>query len=312
MFRRSAPPQSKASRTPGKTAGGRTGSTPTGGTGPGQVAPFRGQDLEHRLERLFTSQDYKPPRLPEGAVRVLELGRKEEVRIEEIHQALESDSLLVAAVLRVVRSPLYGRGDVSSLRDALVRLGLQRIRDIVMEVATSGKLFNAPGYSGTLTELQRHNRAVAHIVRVVGKAAQIDSESAFLCGLLHDVGTMALLAIVGGDSDCERPPLDRVLKAIRPIHASASARVAKLWGLPDPVVEVLAVHHHQQIEGPLQRLAAAVAVAEAISVQLGAGAPPFVDPVDRAEVEMAVKRLALPMATLDDIAHEAQSVLAAL
>lgn len=272
-------------------------------------APFREQDLEHRLEKLFTSQGYQPPRLPEAATRILALSRQEDVRIVDIHTALETDSLLVASVLKIVRSPVYGRSDVQSLKDALVRLGLKKIRDIVLEVAMSGRMFRAPGYDKTVSELQRHNRAVAHLVRVVAKASGFDSENAFLCGLLHDVGTMALLQMVAEDTSTERPSLDQVVKATRKVHASASARVARLWGLPEGVVQVLAAHHHLYVDGVEDRLAAAVAVAEAISVQLGYGVPPFVDPVDRKEVERAVALLALPMQKLNDVTMKGQILL---
>jgi putative nucleotidyltransferase with HDIG domain len=278
----------------------------------GQPAPFRAQDLEHQLENVFNSQDYEPPRLPEAAAKLVQLSSQPEVSIQEIHDVLEADSLLVASILKTVRSPIYGRSDVQSLRDALVRLGLERIRDIVLEVATTSRMFKVRGYQGTASEIQRHNRAVAHLVRIVAKAAGFDAEYGFLCGLLHDVGSIALLQLVAEDEHTERPPLQVVLKAIRGIHDSASARVAKVWGLPDEVVHVLAAHHHLKLDGPLERVAAAVGVAEAISVQLDAGAPPLVDPVDRKQVERAVAVLGLPLAKLDEIANAGQAVLAAL
>jgi len=274
---------------------------------------FRPEDLELHIERLFRSEDYNPPMLPSSASQILLMAQRPDVSIDDIHGALEADPMMVAAVLRLVRSPVYGRGDVRSLKEALVRLGTVRVRNLVMEVSLKGRVFKAPAYAGAMESLQKHSRAVAHLSRLVAARIDRDQDMAFLCGLLHDVGLMAILAAVDDEQAAlGNPSLPQLVPAARRFHAACSAQVARAWALPPAILQVLAIHHQLYVEGRVHPVAATVSLGEALSFQLGHGVGAGLDPVTKEEIEIAISELQLDAATLNDLASDGQQLLARL
>jgi putative nucleotidyltransferase with HDIG domain len=270
---------------------------------------FRAEDLEHRIETLFRSDRYVPPTLPSATTRVLDLASQQDADLREVKAALEEDPVLVAAVLRLVRSPVYGGADVRSMKDALVRLGLGRVRDLVLEVSLKSRVFKAPTYQATLEEVQRHSRAVAHLCRPVCRKLRRRSDSVFLCGLLHDVGLMAILMAVDAQTEFVPPQLSELIPACRRFHAGCSAQLAHAWNLPPSVAKILAVHHHLQVDGEVNQGAAIVAVAEALAFQLDCGVSVGLDPVDKGEVMLAISALGLSGADLDDLAEQGRRIV---
>ena len=94
-----------------------------------------------------------------------------------------------------------GTSELSSLRDALMRVGLRTVRDLVMEIAMNMKVFRSPDYADTMDLLRRHSTMTAHFSKLVCNYSPIEGEFAFMAGLLHDVGIAGtLLALSDGAS----------------------------------------------------------------------------------------------------------------
>ncbi len=127
--------------------------------------------------------------------------------------------------------------------------------------------------------LREHCLAVACAGEMIAGrlAGRIDPAEAFTCGLLHDLGKLAMDACMpksfrravaeaaagGGDvSECER----RVVGAD---HATIGRRLAEMWRLPQQVAEVIWLHHHPADALPPAVVSAAmiraVALADAIA-----------------------------------------------
>lgn len=280
---------------------------------PKRAEAFRAEDLERRILELFRSEGYRAPMLPQAAQRIISMSRNPETTIDDVLRVLEEDPLITASVLRLVRSPVYGRPDVRSLRDALVRLGIGRVRELVMEVVMRGKMFKAPLYRATLEGLQKHSRATAHLARHVSKEVGVNDDNAFLTGLLHDVGISAILAAVCDQRDAFREPtLQTLLPAVRQVHEACSAQLALAWELPEDLVKSVALHHQLRAGGEVHIPSAVVCVGEALAVQLGCSAPAGIDPVSVDEVQLAIRALDLTAPRLDALAASSAEILAAL
>jgi len=264
--------------------------------------------LSKVLESLG-SGDFDPPRLPEVVRQVLELTNRQEVRLRELHEAIETDSLLAARLVKAARSPVYGRLDVRSLRDALVRLGNGTVRNVVLEIALDGPLFESRRFGQQVARTQLHNRCVAHLSRVIARAARVPSEQAFLCGLLHDIGVLAILQFMDGRLPEELP--DTVaLDAVRATHAEGSRRIAEVWGLNDTVTGVLDAHHRLELTGPETRpMVACLNVAEAIAGRLAGDAPDGVDGFDPGQTEASMEALGLGVSRIGDIVREGEQIV---
>ena len=102
------------------------------------------EKLGTTLHGVFTSPTFKPPVLPTVAFEIHELTRHPDADFVRIQRLLEKDAVLAAKVLQMAQSPVYARGTpVQSLRDAVSRIGLDRIRDAVWEVAVGLRVFRA-------------------------------------------------------------------------------------------------------------------------------------------------------------------------
>lgn len=235
----------------------------------GHVTGMSGE-LKDMLLSAFQAPDYKPPILPAAALELTTLSRDPSVSYQEVARVLERDPLLVASVLKTVQSPVYaGRARVQSLRDALSRLGITHLRDIVWQVLIGTRVFRAPDYAGMLERLQSHSIFVAHAARIIAKEAGVEAEYAFLGGLLHDVGwSGALVAATANPPPSDRA--DALYLAIDKVHCDAGVIMAKLWELPSEIVDVTG-HHHDAARLTQPGLVPVICVAEQLAEDFGFG-----------------------------------------
>jgi putative nucleotidyltransferase with HDIG domain len=231
-------------------------------------------ELRTTLLAQFRSPTYKPPVLPAVALKLTHLARKPNVSYEELVQIVEQDPLLVASVLKLAQSPIYGgRARVKSLKDALQRLGINNLRDITWQVVVSMRIFRSSSYSSLMERLQRHSVFTGYVARLIAGHASIPVDYAFLCGLLHDVGWSGAL-IVAADSLSSAPRLDDLFKAIDRIHTEAGQSMATLWGLAPEIVSVIGNHHGAETSTPLPSMVSVLCIAEQLADELDYGLEP--------------------------------------
>ncbi|MEY4579262.1 MAG: hypothetical protein RL701_3965, partial [Pseudomonadota bacterium] len=85
-------------------------------------------ELRNTLLACFQAPDYRAPVLPAIALELTELARRPSVAYSELVRVLERDPLLVASVLKLAQSPLYGgRTRVKTISDGLQRLGINTL-----------------------------------------------------------------------------------------------------------------------------------------------------------------------------------------
>lgn len=228
------------------------------------------ESLREDLLAAFDDPGYTPPMLPSVALEVMSMTTRDDVDVRDIVALLERDEMLALAVLRLAGSSLYaGRTPIRSLREAVVRLGIHVVRDAVFEVSLRSGVFRADEYGDTIETIARHSTATAYITRIVCRRAAIDSELAFICGLLHDVGFAGLLMAVKHVEGDRAPPLPTLWPHVDALHERASHLLVERWKLPTEVVEVVGHHHHLHT-GSFARVAAAVRIADHLTESFGA------------------------------------------
>ncbi len=241
-------------------------------------APVVGENPESpvvtRLLALIESKDYTPPQLPSTAMQLIELSKQESVQPGAMVALLERDPMLAAELLRLAQSSLYGGSfSVRTLDEAIVRLGLRRTAELFLHAALKTRVFRAAGYQRKMDELRRHSVAVAQLSRLVGREAGVTDQSAFICGLLHDVGIAAsLIAIVETCPANESvPTFEEIWPAIVEVHQRAGGVLASAWNFPSEVTFVIEKHHDFLVGGQLHPLAAVVNLADWAATELGFG-----------------------------------------
>src|SRR5712671_4602495 len=84
------------------------------------------------------------PSLPTIALEVLNLAQSDEVDIAEIARTISKDPALASKILRTVNSSFYGRSNsISTISHALVLLGLQAVKTLVLGFSLVGNISKA-------------------------------------------------------------------------------------------------------------------------------------------------------------------------
>jgi HD-like signal output (HDOD) protein len=274
--------------------------------------------LGAELVETFNDPNYRPPPLPSVALELMSLTNRDDSKIERIVRLLEQDEMLAGGLMRLIGSPLYaGRSQIRTLKEAVVRLGVRTVRDLVFETALSQGVFTLAEYSETIEQIRRHSTVTAYIARIVCKHAKIDEENAFLCGLLHDIGFAGLLFAVSNIEAEDSPPLIQLWPDIDALHEQASRLVTQLWQLPKDMQEVVGHHHHLHT-GETSRIAAAINIADQLSERFGASVVGPVDAdgnlikgdlVDEFDLEVSRAELKLSAATMVRIIEDAEATV---
>jgi len=188
------------------------------------------------------------------------------------------------------------RMPIVSVRDAIVRIGLSNVNDIVMMVVTSSTMFRIRGFDDHVTRVTSRFPATALAARMIASALRLPMEAAFTAGLLHDIGDLVLLdrCVKSGKIKPEMTQepvlLGIILDAIQVHHTKVGAAVCTVWKLPSSTVEA-AAHHHQYKLGGHHFSANLVAAADAFADAMGVGVPAkrLLDPAETVFTDLGLK-----------------------
>jgi len=223
------------------------------------------------------------PPLPQVAMRALEMLRDPALPRSALAQVLSLDQAMTGRFLRLVNSAYYGLPRrITSLDEAIGLLGYEQTKQVVLAAAANRYLTRPlPAYALEGGALWQHAIAVATGSDWIARRRHITpSSEAYVAGLLHDVGKLALDMMVrhhaewstshdegqeaGSWTDVER-------RITGHDHPALGAAIARSWNLPDRVVEAIACHHDPSAAILDPRLAAAVHVANAAALMAGVG-----------------------------------------
>jgi HD-like signal output (HDOD) protein len=208
---------------------------------------------------------------------------------------IEHDAGASLKLLQLVNSAFFGLArTVTTVQDAVTYLGLTPVRGIVLasEVASSlGSL--PPDLAVAVEAINEHSLAVAGLARtLVPPAQRLD---AFVAGMLHDVGRLALAAAapelfrrVRDEQTARAEPIDVVERdVLDATHADLGAYLLQLWGLPLALIHPVARHHDADAVDDDDAIVSAVATADRAlnttghEADHGTAAPPARPPGER-------------------------------
>jgi putative nucleotidyltransferase with HDIG domain len=218
--------------------------------------------------RAIASGKMQLPPLPATAAEVLTSCQSDNVDAARLSAVMHRDPALAASVLRVANSSSYvGRVPCRVLQQAISRLGMRLVTEIVTAVAVRGRLFVNPTCADLLATLWQHSVLAAFFAKEIARMRRRNVEVAFLCGLLHDIGKAVLLngidRVLAGETPVpDFPPL---LAAVREQHMAAGALLAAEWKLPDQIAESIVGHHDVTLSSRYPDLACMVRLADRIA-----------------------------------------------
>jgi putative nucleotidyltransferase with HDIG domain len=223
-------------------------------------------NLLEAIERDMARGTAALPILPKGAREALRLAKKADVDMNEIVEVIEGDPALTARLLAVANSAIYNRGfAMTSVRRAVVRLGLQATRDILFQAVYAAVLYDVPGFRSRVEATFVHGIVTSRVARRLAQIVGIDEDAAFLAGLLHDVGKGRIYKIASkiGRTDSE----DReVHDAVAALHTRSAADLCRAWRLAPEIIEAVGWHHDPKNSKLAQLVAAADVTARRVEL----------------------------------------------
>jgi putative nucleotidyltransferase with HDIG domain len=246
-----------------------------------------------RVREAVRRGEMSLPPLPQVATRVLDLLKDEErLELRRLQEIIQVDAAMSASILRMANSAAFGGlQPIADLDRALARLGLQQVSSIVVAVTAKAGFRSADPRTARLVEqLWDHALFTALGAKRLAAAHGAPAETAFLAGLLHDVGKLMVLKFV--DEAAESTPITPFAtdELMAELHAELGHQVLQSWKIPEPICRV-ALRHHEPETAAEDKLLQVVQAANAISRR--AGAHPRPEPELNLLEVPAVERLSL-------------------
>lgn len=180
---------------------------------------------------------------------------------------------LVARMLRMANSSFYGMpGRVENIPDAIAVLGLRTVRTLAITTGLHDGFaaLSAPGFD--LDAFWRHSVATASAAGALARRMKLREGSAFVAGLLHDVGGLVLAshfpehfaAVLRRQTENGAFIFEAEQAILGMDHADIGQLLGERWHFPPTICDAIANHHHPD-DAAVSSLAGVVHLADALA-----------------------------------------------
>jgi HD-like signal output (HDOD) protein len=194
------------------------------------------------------------PSPPELYCKLVAELQKEDVSFSKIAVLIRQDIAINAKLIQLINSAFFGlRNPIQSTHQAISLLGMDMVRSLVLAAGVFDQ-FVDPGVLGFSVE-----SIYARAMTVGSRARQIANtfglrkhhiEDSLMAGMLHDVGKLVMLTQFPEElqqaaklAKEESTSLhEAVEKVIGICDTDIGAYLLSLWGLPDSILEAVALH----------------------------------------------------------------------
>jgi len=248
------------------------------------------------------SGDIEFPIFPAVGMKAVELTKSESVTMEELSTLIQQDTALTSKLLLIANSPHYrGTRKFENIEDSLMRIGLRDTSNLILAISNKSLYKDFPGIIGKRLEaLWEHSFATGTCARIIARKLDLMyPDRMFAMGLLHDIGKLTLLTVVGALSknrDTSEEALDELLNGL---HVEFGKSLVNSWDMPGEFVSAVENHHNLNDMDNLPASTRVVAMANLLVRRLGKSLIPD-DGTDLTKTNLA-KLLWLSDEMIDDI-----------
>ena len=221
------------------------------------------------------------PTLPDVALRAMRLAEKPEWDLRELEDVMGRDSGLSARFLRLANSAFFGaRGTVSTLDQAILRVGITRLRSLLLTAALDG-FHDVKRSNFAKAVLWDHALATACVSQHLATThRRCVPDEAFVAGLLHDIGRTVMDQVLSTEyadvlALVETEGATSWLSAEQRVfgfdHTHLGFVVANAWEFPPAIAETIRFHHDPAQASTDRGLCATVSLANSLCVKAALG-----------------------------------------
>jgi putative nucleotidyltransferase with HDIG domain len=231
--------------------------------------PVGVEDIQTRLNLAFTQQVWKPtpvaetllstcpllPSPPKLYYRMVEQLSSPTASLEKIGDLIEQDAPMAAKILQMVNSALFAlQLKVNRASDAVLYLGVETTKAVVLMAHTVSCFQSLKRIALPAEKILTHSFHTARYARWIAQQEcprGQTSDQAFTAGLLHDIGKFLLAANRGEayaraiEYACKGPMTLQQAEVdfFGVDHAELGGCLLASWGIPQPIVDAVALHH---------------------------------------------------------------------
>jgi HD-like signal output (HDOD) protein len=261
------------------------------------------------IRKYAASETVNLPVFPGVAFELQQLMADDNTSIDQVSKVISKDQALTIKVLRLANSALFsGPNQVKTIKDALMRLGLNHVFNLVICTSQQNLYKSAiPVLNKQLQISWKHALCTAigskWLVQELGYRELRDE--AFLAGLLHDIGKLVLVKVfevmMAKNDDLVLPDV-LISKVFVLLHNEQGHRLMNEWGIPEVYCNVALDHHKEDFDKDDALLMAVRVVNQVCKVEgISTSPDPQIDIPSLPEV--------LALGITGDVLDELQSVI---
>ncbi len=237
--------------------------------------PIKPDELVLRINEL--------PVIPSAIAEILRVVNDSAASSVDIEWAVSRDQSVAAKVLKVVNSAAYGFiRRVETVREAVVMLGLRKMRDIAASMAAAELFLSGPKGLVDSAQLWLHGLATSIWAReIISRKRLTDMDVVITAGLLHDIGILILHQfcteryheVLTQAQKKNRHHESVEKRLLKTTHARVGATLCAKWKLPISLTQLIS-HHHSKL-CPSDPALALLMLADHLAHEFGQGPFPW-------------------------------------
>jgi putative nucleotidyltransferase with HDIG domain len=183
------------------------------------------------------------------------LTQKGNIQLDEVAKLVQMDQSLSLMVLRMSNSAFYApRESIMDVRDAILYIGLGGFRSAVLSMRCIEQTCHIKQSTLDWKEFWIHAAGVGHLTRELAghlNQRELEPESYYLMGLLHDIGKVVLAHLKPDEFDQiylqaaleKKAPGQMETEILGADHGEFGARYLEKQGIPLVLREPIRFHH---------------------------------------------------------------------
>ncbi len=192
---------------------------------------------------------------PFTVAKVLSLSQSDKSGAGDLAKVIEADPVISASILKVSNTVFFASLNrrINTIKDAIVRIGFRETKKIVMTMSVM-EMFNKEeeGFGLNKMDFWVHSLATALISENVAKRmGDINTDEAFLAGLLHDFGVLLFeeffptifTSILENTTNSGTRFIDNEKALIKITRNDIINELFTKWKLPENITEAITSHY---------------------------------------------------------------------
>lgn len=195
------------------------------------------------------------PALPTTVNKVMAVTGDPESSANDLMHAVLPDPSMCATIMKIANSAFFGiPRNVSSIEQAVVVLGFEEIRNIVLGKAVFNSFQNFNLNRESIDLFWEHSFTCGLAAKLIGEHLKLSPSELFIGGLIHDIGKLAMLITFPGDyalfDELTEPyqfrSVVREKEEYSISHDTIGLRILNKWMFPEKLLMAAGYHHQPE------------------------------------------------------------------